>query len=62
MLKMFYSSFECSCETDDSVRFVVNIFALLSVAPKLVWRRNNDPNTRRLFDSSEARDANEPVL
>lgn len=34
----------------------------LSVAPKLVCRRSNEPNTRRLFDSSEPRDVNEPVL
>lgn len=37
-------------------------FGLLSGAPKLVCRRNNDPKTRRLFDSSEFRDDNEPVL
>lgn len=37
-------------------------FGLLSGAPKLVCRRNNDPNTRRLFDSSEFRDDNELVL
>lgn len=41
---------------------VVYTLALLSGAPKLVCRRNNDPNTRRLFDSSELRDVNEPVL
>lgn len=34
----------------------------LSGAPKLVCRRNNDPKTRRLFDSSEPRDVSEPVL
>lgn len=33
-----------------------------SGAPNDVWRRNNDPNTRLFFDSSEPRDANEPVL
>lgn len=34
----------------------------LSGAPNEVWRRNNDPNTRLFFDSSEVLDANEPVL
>lgn len=33
-----------------------------SGAPNDVWRRNNDPNTRLFFDSSDVRDANEPVL
>lgn len=33
-----------------------------SGAPNDVWRRNNDPKTRLFFDSSEPRDANEPVL
>lgn len=34
----------------------------LSVAPKEVCRRSNEPNTRRLFDSSEPRDVSEPFL
>lgn len=33
-----------------------------SDAPKLVCRRRSEPNTRRLFDSSEPLDDIEPVL
>ena len=33
-----------------------------SGAPKDVCRRNNDPNTRLFFVSSDVLDANEPVL
>lgn len=61
----FGRSYFISCDSWDSVDTVLCVEytrALLSGAPKLVWRRNNDPNTRRLFDSSELRDVNEPVL
>lgn len=47
---------------DTELCVVVYTLALLSGPPKLVCRRNNDENTRRLFDSSEPRDVNEPVL
>lgn len=51
-----------SWDSVDTELCVVYTRALLSGPPKLVCRRNNDPNTRRLFDSSELRDVNEPVL
>lgn len=41
---------------------VGGVESLASGAPNDVCRRNKDPNTRLFFDSSDDRDANEPVL
>lgn len=61
IFRVYFISFSCDI-VDTELCVVVYTLALLSGAPKLVCRRNNDPNTRRLFDSSELRDVNEPVL